>query len=221
MTIAERLRRFLNADGPAPRGKRRAGTSGALSAPTATWTAQDFAFEAELKRRLGSRYVGFTGQGYANRYGGGFVYRPRGAAVRTYILHHTAGAQSDTGANLWRYHVQTRGWDTDGYHVVVRVDGSVELLIPPSMMSYGAAQHNPYTVHVSVPGNYVVQSPAPALLSSVYQVFLALDAAYGGKPWRGHKEIMNTACPGGLLPHLAKMRGPQYGAASPPRPSYP
>mgnify|MGYP002133996033 CR=1 FL=1 len=30
---------------------------------------------------------------------------------------------------------------------------------------------------------------------------------------------MSTACPGGLLPHLAKMRGPQYGAASPPHPS--
>ena len=77
------------------------------------------------KAPVGSRYVGFTGRGYANRYGSGFVYRPRGAAVRTYIHHHTAGAQSDTGADLWRYHVQTRGWDTDGYHVVVRVDGSV------------------------------------------------------------------------------------------------
>lgn len=219
--MLERFRQWLYQDGPAPRGRKRAGASGTLSLPTASWTAQDYRFEAELKRRLGTRYVGFTGQGYANRFGGGFVFRPRGSVVKTYILHHTAGSQSDTGAALWRYHVQTRGWDTDGYHVVVRVDGTVELLIPPSMMSYGAAQHNPYTVHVSVPGNYVSQSPSPAMLASVYQVFLALDAAYGGKPWRGHREIMSTACPGGLLAHLTKMRGASYGAASPPRASYP
>lgn len=218
MTIAERWRRWRNQDGPAPDDGQ---TVGAMALSVAVWTAADHRFEAELKRRLGSLYVGFTGQGYANRYGGGFVPRPRNRVPTTYVLHHTAGSQRDTGAELWRFHVQSRGWDTDGYHIVVRPSGAVELVIPPSMMSYGAAQHNPYTVHVSCPGNYVSQTPSAAMLASVYQVFLALDACYGDHPWRGHKALMNTACPGSLDQHLAKMRGPQYGAASPPKERYP
>lgn len=218
MNIVERWRRWRNADGPDPAA---ASQMGALAMRQAVWTAADYRFENELKRRLGTRYVGFTGQGYANRYGGGFVQRPAGRVPTTYVLHHTAGAQRDTGAELWRFHVQSRGWDTDGYHIVVRADGRVELVIPPSMMSYGAAQHNPYTIHVSVPGNYVSQAPAPAMLASVYQVFLALDLCYGNHPWRGHRELMSTACPAQLLPHLVRMRGREYGAASQPKQSYP
>lgn len=218
MNIVERWRRWRNADGPDPAA---APQMGALAMRQPVWSAADHRFEAELKRRLGARYVGFTGQGYANRYGGGFVQRPAGRVPTTYVLHHTAGAQRDTGAELWRFHVQSRGWDTDGYHIVVRTDGRVELVIPPSMMSYGAAQHNPYTIHVSVPGNYVSQAPAPAMLASVYQVFLALDLCYGNHPWRGHRDLMSTACPGGLQAHLVRMRGREYGAASPPKQSYP
>jgi hypothetical protein len=218
MTIVERWRRWKNADGPGPDDGQ---TMGALAMRSPVWTAADHRFAGELQRRLGSNYLGFTGQGYANRFGGGFVSRPAGRVPTTYVLHHTAGSQRDTGAELWRFHVQSRGWDTDGYHIVVRVDGRVELVIPPSMMSYGAGVHNPYTIHVSVPGNYVSQTPAPAMLASVYQVFLALDVCYGGHPWRGHSQLMSTACPAQLLPHLVRMRGPQYGAASPPKPSYP
>lgn len=218
MSIVERWRRWRNADGPAPDDGQ---TMGAMAMNVPTWTAADHRFAGELQRRLGALYAGFTGQGYANRYGGGFVRRTGGRAPTTYVLHHTAGAQRDTGAELWRFHVQSRGWDTDGYHVVVRVDGRVELVIPPSMMSYGAGVHNPYTIHVSVPGNYVSQAPAPAMLASVYQVFLALDLCYGNHPWRSHVELMPTACPGVLRGHLTKMRGPQYGGANPPKERYP
>lgn len=227
MTIVERFRRWRNADGPAtPNGVGDTHALGlfsayALSRPV--WNAQDYRFEAELKRRLGANFLGFTGQGYANRYGGGFVQRPGGKVPTTYVLHHTAGAPAWTGGDVWRYHVQTRGWDTDGYHVLITPSGKAELLIPPSMMSYGAAAANPWTVHVSCHGNYVATEPPAAMLATVYQVFLALDLCYGGKPWRGHKELPGaaTACPGKLLGHLAKMRGMAYGAATPPKQAYP
>lgn len=219
MTFVERWRRWRNADGPDPAA---APQMGALAMRQAVWTAADHRFENELKRRLGTRYVGFTGQGYANRYGGGFVPRPGNQSPTVYVSHHSAGSQRDSGKELWRYHVQTRGWDTDGYHIVVCPDGIVELVIPPSMMSYGAAQFNPHTVHVCCPGNYVSQTPAVVMLASLYQVFLALDTCYGDHPWKAHRELpMPTACNGGLQPHLARMRGPEYGAASPPKMSYP
>lgn len=220
MSIVERYRRWRNADGPAPDAP---GTMGALAWRAPVWTAADYRFEAELKRRLGARYQGSTGQWYANRYGGGFVPRPGSQKPTTYVLHHTAGGAAWTGGDVWRYHVQTRGWDTDGYHVLINPAGQAELLIPPSMMSYGAGKANPWTVHVSCHGNYVTTQPTAAMLATVYQVLLALDVCYGGKPWRGHKELPGaaTACPGGLLPHLIRMRGGSYGAATPPKQSYP
>ena len=226
MGIVEAFRRWAHQDGPGPIGAPTNVSSlfsaaGAAASPA--WTAQDFSFDAELKRRLGAKYAGFTGQGYANRYGGGFVYRPSGKVSTTYVLHHTAGAPAWGGGDVWRYHVQSRGWNTAGYHVLINPVGKAELLIPPSMMSYGAAAANPWTVHVSCHGNYVSSEPSAAMLATIYQVFLALDVCYGGKPWRGHRELPGsaTACPGRLLGHLARMRGAAYGAATPPKPSYP
>lgn len=225
-SIAERYRRWRNADGPGPVADD-GGAQGLVSAaPMAAnanpnWTAADFKFEASLKRRLGGKYRGFTGKGYANRYGGGFVYRPAGQKPTTYVLHHTAGAAGATGASIWNYHVNSRGWDTDGYHLLVSPDGSAELLIPPSMMSYGAGAVNPTTIHICLHGNYTVITPDPRALATIYQVFLALDECYGNYRWRGHKEVGQTACPGALQGHLVKMRGAAYGAASPPKQSYP
>lgn len=227
MNIVERYRRWRNADGPAtPNGvsdNHALGFMSAFAMRQPVWNAQDYRFEAELKRRLGANYLGFTGQGYANRYGGGFVQRTGGKVPTTYVLHHTAGAPAWTGGDVWRYHVQTRGWDTVGYAVIINPQGRAELLVPPSMMTYGAAAANPWTVHVSCHGNYVTTEPSAAMLATIYQVFLALDVCYGGKPWRGHRALpgASTACPGKLDNHLAVMRGPRYGAATPPKPSYP
>ena len=220
MSIVERWRRWRNADGPAPDDGQ---TMGAMAMRQPVWSAADYRFEAELKRRLGARYVGFTGQGYANRYGGGFVQRPGGRAPTTYVLHHTAGAPAWGGGDVWRFHVQSRGWDSVGYAVLINPAGQAELLVPPSMMTYGAGAANPYSVHVSCHGNYVTTQPSAAMLATIYQVFLALDLCYGGKPWRGHSQLPGaaTACPGGLLPHLVRMRGGAYGAATPPKQSYP
>lgn len=176
----------------------------------------DRALDAALRDRLGADYLGWTGERYAAEIGGGFVERPRGAALRFYVLHHTAGAQTDTGAELWRYHTRHLGWSTAGYHLVIRRGGQVEMLIPPSLMSYGAGPTwNASTVHVVVPGNYAtVHEPESAPLDTIYRVFCTLDDTLGGRPWRGHKELKATACPGRLQAHLERMRGPRYGAAS-------
>ena len=122
MGILEWWRRKRSADGP---GGRRAAAGGraALAAPAPAWTAADLNFVNELTQRRGPLYRGLTGGDYARQHGGGFVYRPRGAGIRQYILHHTAGPLSASGSDIWRYHVRVRGWDTDGYHLLVAPSG--------------------------------------------------------------------------------------------------
>lgn len=178
---------------------------------------QDGRFDALLRERLGPLYLGWTGQKYQRELGGSWLSR-HGARIQRHVGHHTAGPSSWTGRDVWRYHIRNLGWATAGYHVLVRPDGRVELLIPPSLMSYGAGPRwNPTSSHVVMSGNYHnSQAPDHRALDSYYIVFCTLDDVYGNLPWRGHREVKATACPGdSLFPHLVRMRGAQYGAATP------
>ena len=190
---------------------------------------------AALGARLGDRYVGWTGPEYVTRFGGGFLRRA-GGRPSMYVAHHSAGSHRHTGADLWRYHVRRLGWATTGYHIVVRHDGTVEMMVPPSRLAYGAGRRwNDTTVHVCLPGNYhrrweerggvrvdVAHEPPPGALDAMYQVFCALDDQVGYAPWRGHRQLKATACPGDrLMPHVERMRGGDYGAADPRPRHYP
>lgn len=182
---------------------------------SSTMTATDRAFDELLRQRLGALYMGWTGAKYAATIGGGFVPRPAGAAKRGYVVHHTAGTEKDTGENVWRFHTVSRGWATVGYHLFIRWDGRVELLVPPSWMSYSVSEHNPYWVAVCCAGDLEANEPPPAMLRSLYRVLCCCDDVLGDRPWRAHREVMpgHTACPGAhLFAHVQQMRGPKYGA---------
>lgn len=183
-----------------------------------TMTATDKAFDELLRQRLGSLYMGWTGAKYAATIGGGFVARPPGAEKRGYVVHHTAGTASDTGENVWRFHTGHNGWATVGYHLFIRTDGRVELLVPPSWMSYSVAEHNPYWVAVCCAGNLEANEPTADMLRSLYRVLCACDDVLGNRPWRAHREVMpgHTSCCGAhLFAHVKAMRGAKWGAASP------
>jgi hypothetical protein len=193
------------------------------------WTKEDARFGALLEARLGALYLGWTGKAYAAEIGGRFLIRPGGVpAIRRYVFHHTAGDHKLRGVDIWRYHVKRLGWSTDGYNVFVNFDGTVEVLIPPSRMSYGAGpKWNGSSAHVALSGNYhtgselragqwvdTAHEPPGAGLNSSYVVFCSLDDAYGFKPWALHRELKATACPGRqYIPHAVRMRGPEYGNA--------
>lgn len=195
----------------------------------ATMTNRDAKFDALLRERLGPLYLGWTGQGYAATIGGGFVPRPGNPSKRGYVVHHTAGTATETGADIWRYHtkvvpwtdsagVRRRGWATVGYGVFVRADGRVELLVPPSWMSFSVGALNPFYFAVCCAGNLDVNEPPPQQLRSLYRVLCACDDALGDNKWVAHREAMpgHTACPGRHLhAHLKEMRGPKWGAKVP------
>ncbi len=179
-----------------------------------TLRGSDADVHAALGARLGALYVGFTGDDYIARFGGRLVSRRGTPAI--YVAHHSAGSHKHTGADLWRFHVQRMGWDTTGYHFVVRHDGTVEMMVPPSYMTYGAGPRwNPTTVHVCLPGNYhTVHEPTLASLDGLYQVLCVLDDEVGYRPWKGHRDIRPTVCPGDrLIPHVRRMS--HLGALNP------
>jgi hypothetical protein len=181
---------------------------------------QDQRFAEELSSRLGSRFQD-VGPEIERRFGR-LLKRPGGPeAVATYVVHHAASGQDIYG--IWAYHRHTLGWDTGGYNVAIDRDGTVRLVGGPSRMTYGAgARWNPVTMHIVCQGNFhpsdsiTVHEPTGAMLQSLYTVLCVCDDVLAFRPWRAHRELRSTVCPGDLLfPHVLRMRGADYGAREP------
>jgi len=147
-------------------------------------------------------------------------------------FHHTA-SRPLTGlegvlASSWDYHIRRLGWSTGGYAVLVAQDGHIYVAASPfADMTYNAGPRwNPITVAVCAVGCFhkgvegvPVSKPTPDMLQSLYSVGLSLDDASGapaGMPWRPHRAIRSTVCPGeNLVNHIWLMTSTEYGAADP------
>lgn len=190
--------------------------------------AEDKTLMALLAGRLGAQFA-YVVDTVRERYGFNVhLRRPGGPeAVAMYVVHHTAGSQvvglHRSLRQSWDYHIRRKGWATGGYALLVDASGHVFMVARPyEHMTYGAgARWNPTTIHLCVMGNYETHAPPTPVLRSLYLTLCSLDdVAY--KPWRGHREIRSTACPGKyLLPHIQRMRGGDYGAAHPRPTVYP
>lgn len=187
----------------------------------------DSRFVVAIAQAFGRNYRGYVGPALAERFGGKLIMRPRGpAAITQYVLHHSDGGR--TMADVWKWHVQGRGWDTVGYGLGIRADGSAEIAALPSHLTYGAGTvNNVKSYYIVAIGDYETNEPPAAQLDGIYRALCVCDDVLGSKIWRGHKEVGtagggSTNCPGrNLMPHLVVMRGQQYGAASPRPAHYP
>jgi len=177
------------------------------------YTARDRAFADALTARFGNDYE-YVGAKLSRWYGGERLYR--GVALARYVVHHLGGGSGWSADDVWRFHVGRLGWSTVGYNVLIDADARVEVLIPPSSMTYGAGPRwNPSSAHVALAGNFERANPSAAQLDALYGVLCALDDCYAPLPWRGHSELKATACPGRhLMPHVRWMRGALFGDAA-------
>ncbi|MFE5337154.1 peptidoglycan recognition protein [Isoptericola sp. NPDC056573] len=159
------------------------------------------------------------------------TWTPRQGQVKGAIIHHTAGTNSYTSAQvpsiirgIYTYHAKTRGWGDIGYNFLVDRwgrtwegrDGGVELEI----VGAHAVGVNDETVGVSVLGDYEQATVSDAAVRGVIDL-LAWKLALHGVPARGHttldgsrearisghRDVGSTACPGAsIYRRLAEIR---------------
>ena len=151
------------------------------------------------------------------------TWTPRQGQVKGAIVHHTAGTNSYTSAQvpsiirgIYTYHAKTRGWGDIGYNFLVdrwgRIwegrTGGVELEI----VGAHALGVNDETVGVSVLGNYEQATVSNAAVRGVIDL-LAWKLSLHGVPARGyttldgsrearisgHRDVGSTACPGASI----------------------
>ncbi|MGD9318233.1 MAG: N-acetylmuramoyl-L-alanine amidase, partial [Anaerolineae bacterium] len=118
--------------------------------------------------------------------------------IRNLIIHHSAAPATVGPRRIAAYHVKKQDWPGIGYHFVVGEDGALYQGNKVETKSYHAVRANPYGVGICFLGNFTKEVPPPAQLRAgahlaawlMQELGIELDQV------KGHKEFMQTGCPG-------------------------
>lgn len=119
-------------------------------------------------------------------------------------LHHTAGPESQTPAQIQAFHQgPSRGWSDVGYHYLIDSEGTV--YEGRGREVWGA--HSPGKNHeasVALIGDYSTKRPSDEQHRAVYDLLEFL----GARKVRGHRENTSTSCPGDAAYSMIVVGGP-------------
>jgi N-acetyl-anhydromuramyl-L-alanine amidase AmpD len=118
--------------------------------------------------------------------------------IKYLVIHHSAAPAEVGPRRIAEYHVNKQHWPGIGYHFLVGADGALYQGNTLETVSYHAAQANPYSVGICFLGDFTTTVPPAAQLQAgahlaawlMQQLGIPLDSV------RGHREFMQTACPG-------------------------
>lgn len=124
------------------------------------------------------------------------------------IVHCSAGAQSNTAADIVGYHTRPvgrggRGWKTPGYHYIIEADGKIVNVVPEERVSNGVRGHNATSINVCYiggvdttrPGLPAVDNRTEAQKASLLSLLRMLRKKYPAAKIYGHRDFAAKACP--------------------------
>lgn len=127
-------------------------------------------------------------------------------------VHHTAGPESQTPAQIQAFHQgPSRGWNDIGYHYLVNYAGTV--YEGRGREVYGA--HSPGKngePSIALIGDYSKKRPSEAQKRAVYE----LRDYLGVNRIRGHRDNTATSCPGDAA-YAYIVKGPPPARPVPPK----
>ena len=111
-------------------------------------------------------------------------------------------------------HKGGRGWKNPGYHYVVRLDGTIDNILPIQYIANGVKGYNQESIHIcyvgglrphpippeggrlkSVGGPVPANTMTPAQRSAIAQLLTDLHAKFPHATLHGHNEFAAKACP--------------------------
>ncbi|NLB52096.1 MAG: hypothetical protein GX808_04065 [Syntrophomonadaceae bacterium] len=122
------------------------------------------------------------------------------SSTRRAIIHHSASPDVPA-STIHRWHLGQE-WSGIGYHFVIRVNGAVERGRPVwAIGAHSGVKGNGDSIGIVLTGNFETGKPTAAQMASlVWLLSEYLPATYGKLTVAGHKDIMQTACPGRNFP---------------------
>jgi len=118
--------------------------------------------------------------------------------IKTLVIHHSAVPPSVGPKRIASYHVKSLDWPGVGYHFLVADDGVIYQGNTLKTVSNHAAKVNPRGVGICFLGSFQKLAPPPAQLrgGALLVAWLLQDLNLDLDVVKGHKEFMQTACPG-------------------------
>ncbi len=111
----------------------------------------------------------------------------------TIAIHHSLTKQGLGGSNAEgyaRYHVQTNGWPSIGYHYVIEPDGTIKWCNDIETRAYHVGDHNNYAVGICLTGDFRTEKPTAAQEESLRNLVNGLKKSYTHLKYvKGHNEF--------------------------------
>lgn len=119
-------------------------------------------------------------------------------AIKHIVIHHSAITPTVGAQRIAEYHVNNLGWPGIGYHFVIDDQGAIYRTNALETISYHAGDVNRYGIGICFLGNFTDTVPTPAQLESGGKLvsWLVQEFKLTNAEIKGHKEFMNTQCPG-------------------------
>ena len=128
----------------------------------------------------------------------------RRSSTSMVVLHHSASGDVPA-AEIHTWHL-TKGWAGNGYHFVIRKNGSIERGRPLEMIgAHAGPEVNGHSIGICLAGDFMNEVPAAAQIESVISLLAWLNQIYVASNPQGldmklHRELGATACPGDMFP---------------------
>ena len=114
------------------------------------------------------------------------------------IIHHTASHDVDAH-QIHGWHLD-RGWNGIGYHLVIRMDGSVERGRPIDTVGAHAQGHNSDSIGIALTGMLQNTPPTEVQINALVDVTKDIFSQFGELEIGGHRDYGTTTCPGDMFP---------------------
>lgn len=115
--------------------------------------------------------------------------------IKFITLHCTATQQTASVEGILNYWKNTLGWQSPGYHHLIKPDGTVVDLHPIEKPSNGVAGHNSYSIHISYIGG--IDSKGKALdnrtdkqKQSMYELVKKYKEMFPTAKVQGHRDFL-------------------------------
>ena len=119
-------------------------------------------------------------------------------AIEHIVIHHSAITPTVGAQRIAEYHVNNLDWPGIGYHFVIDDQGIIYRTNALETISYHAGHINRSGIGICFLGNFTDAVPTPAQLESGGKLvaWLVQEFKLTNDEIKGHKEFMNTQCPG-------------------------
>jgi N-acetyl-anhydromuramyl-L-alanine amidase AmpD len=107
------------------------------------------------------------------------------------ILHCTASKSDPSVAIVTKWHVD-QGWDTIGYHFLIRVDGTIETGRQLERIGAHTKGHNTGTIGIALNG---LDQFSKEQFESCAKLIVKLKKRFGNLKISGHNEYSSKKCP--------------------------